>query len=110
MTELELKFQVPDDQVSSLQGELRRHGARTTRLLARYFDTPDGRLAEHRLALRLRKEGDRWVQTLKADGASAVERFEHEVSLDVSPETEPLLDPSRHDHTEPGTLLRKVLD
>src|SRR4051794_1297809 len=108
MSELELKFQVPGHQVSSLRAELLRHGAQTTRLLARYFDTSDGRLAQHGIALRLRQEGERWVQTLKADGASAIERLEHEVPVNVSPGGEPLLDRSLHDHTDAGALLRKA--
>ncbi|WP_025732206.1 CYTH domain-containing protein [Carnimonas nigrificans] len=37
----------------------------------RYFDTPDGQLQQHRLALRLRKgEGERLIQTLKSVGTS----------------------------------------
>ncbi|MGJ8515179.1 inorganic triphosphatase [Carnimonas bestiolae] len=38
----------------------------------RYFDTPDGQLRTHRLALRLRKgEGDCLIQTLKSVGTSS---------------------------------------
>lgn len=38
MSELELKFQVPEDTVPSLQLELQRHGAHRTRMIAHYFD------------------------------------------------------------------------
>ena len=48
-------------------------------LAAMYLDTPDRRLAQQGIAWRLRREGRRWVQTLKAGGANALERFEHEV-------------------------------
>ena len=42
MTELELKFEVPEDRVASLKSELKRHGACQVRMLARYYDTFDG--------------------------------------------------------------------
>src|SRR5689334_16752509 len=50
-----------------------------TSLAAIYFDTDDRRLAKAGMAWRLRREGRRWVQTLKAAGSNVVERFEHEV-------------------------------
>ncbi len=43
--------------------------SRVTRMDGVYFDTPDGSLASHGMALRLRSAGDRWMQCLKA-GAS----------------------------------------
>lgn len=48
-------------------------------LVARYLDTEDRRLARAGLAWRLRREGRRWIQTLKAGGSNALVRFEHEV-------------------------------
>jgi inorganic triphosphatase YgiF len=94
--ELELKFRVPAETVASLRQVLRARGARPLRLRATYFDTPDGRLAAQRAALRLRQEGRRWVQTLKAEGASAVQRLEHEVSVPAAAGRPPALDPARH--------------
>jgi inorganic triphosphatase YgiF len=38
---------------------------RTNRLLAHYYDSPDERLAQHDVALRVRRVGRRWIQTLK---------------------------------------------
>lgn len=46
---------------------------------AQYFDTQDGRLARAGTAWRVRRERRLWIQTLKANGGSALERFEHEV-------------------------------
>lgn len=108
-SELELKFQVPEGTVPSLRSELQRHGARSTRMIAHYFDTADARLARHGLSLRLRREGRRWVQTLKAEGDSAVRRFEHSVPLRVPSGSPPRLELARHDGTEAGAALHKAL-
>ncbi|MEW5790247.1 MAG: CHAD domain-containing protein [Pseudomonadota bacterium] len=43
---------------------------RQEHLEARYFDTADGALRQARLAYRIRREGARWVATIKADGSS----------------------------------------
>ena len=50
-----------------------------TSLAARYLDTQDRRLARAGMSWRLRREGRRWFQTLKAGGTNALKRFEHEV-------------------------------
>lgn len=109
MHELELKFQVPPELRAALTRELQRHGGRRTHLLARYFDTPEGLLGAHAISLRVRHEGRRWVQTLKAAGKNAVHRLEHEVVLRVPAGTEPALGLARHDGTPAGDLLRSVL-
>ena len=109
MGELELKFQVPRHQLASLQRELKRHGARSTPMLARYFDTTDGLLARHGLSLRLRKEGRKWVQTLKAQGDSAVHRLEHNAPVRTVPGAHPELDVARHERTEAGAALQQAL-
>jgi inorganic triphosphatase YgiF len=108
-SELELKFQVPEGMVPSLRLELQRHGARSTRMVAHYFDTVDELLARHGLSLRLRREGRQWVQTLKAEGDSAVRRFEHSVPVRVPSGSQPRLELSRHDGTEAGAALHKAL-
>ncbi|HEY4066645.1 MAG TPA: CHAD domain-containing protein [Burkholderiaceae bacterium] len=109
MLEFELKFQVPESCLDSLTDELKAHGARSTRLLARYFDTADGALRANRLALRLRKEGRAWVQAVKGDGGSAVQRLEHEVRLRVPSGTQPMLDPTLHRGSAVGEALRALL-
>lgn len=107
--ELELKFQVPSEVVPSLQLELRRHGARRVSMAAHYYDTPDFLLAGQRVSLRLRREGRKWVQTLKAEGRSAVERLEHNVPLRAASDASPILDVDRHNGTQAGSLLREAL-
>ncbi len=109
MTELELKFCVPEAALASLRQALQARGARRVRLRAHYFDTACGALAKHRVALRLRLEGRRWVQTLKAAGEGAVHRLEHEVSVPGSSRERPALDPARHDGTAAGLQLAAAL-
>src|SRR5262249_54432554 len=41
------------------------------RLYAIYLDTPDGALSRGHMALRLRRNGRRWVQSLKAGSSGA---------------------------------------
>ena len=104
MVETELKFQVPAAARERLQRALATSTARSIVLRALYFDTPDRRLARAGLALRLRKEGTHWVQTLKGHGGSAMDRLEHELRLPATRGT-PRLDTARHD----GTLLAPAL-
>lgn len=77
MQEIELKFQIPEGALPALQARLTAlPGSERQHLQAHYFDTPDRRLGQARSALRLRKEGDRWVQTLKAASANSMVRLE----------------------------------
>ena len=73
-----------------------------------YADTPDHRLAAAGLALRLRKEGRVWVQTLKGRGDGLMQRLEHEVALPAQTGV-PALDPGRHAGTPAGALLAAAL-
>lgn len=107
MFETELKFRIPPAQQGAVLRAVATASARRVRLQAVYFDTPDFALARARMALRLRKEGRVWVQTLKASGG-LMARLEHEVTLSASTR-EPALDVSRHDGTPAGEALRAVL-
>src|SRR3989344_3191644 len=69
MHEIELKFQIPAERLAAVRTELGRLGADLAApliLQAAYFDTTDRKLAQARSALRVRREGDDWVQTLEA--------------------------------------------
>lgn len=75
MAETELKISLPAEETTRLLAapeleELRLAPRRTETLLSIYQDTPDGALSAARIALRLRKVGRRWVQTVKS-GARA---------------------------------------
>jgi inorganic triphosphatase YgiF len=80
MTETELKFQVPAVQRDALRRELAGSAA-VLQLRAYYVDTPDRRLAKAGMALRLRRENRRWMQTLKGRGDGLFSRFEHDLAV-----------------------------
>jgi triphosphatase len=104
--ELELKFLAPASSRAALLAEMARGATAPKRisLAARYLDTTDRRLARAGIAWRLRREGRRWVQTLKTGGTNALERFEHEV---VRPDASH--DDSLHGGTAPGDKLISIL-
>jgi len=76
MTEQELKLHVPRHCRQSVQRAMLRGSVTNLRLRAQYFDTPDRALVKAGIALRLRLEGRRWIQTLKMRGAHALDRIE----------------------------------
>lgn len=83
--------------------------ARTARLVSVYYDTPDLRLARHGIVLRLRRDGARWLQTVKGPplpGTSAGlhARSEYECHL-----THPSFDAAHLATTPWHRVLRKTL-
>ena len=76
MLERELKLHVPAKARTAIEKALRAAKARRIALHAQYYDTATRELAQANVALRLRKEGRRWVQTVKAPGADALSRLE----------------------------------
>ncbi|MBT2335887.1 CYTH and CHAD domain-containing protein [Variovorax paradoxus] len=109
--EIEFKFHVPAERLKAVEAALRRGTVLRTRLQARYFDTADQALAAQGIVLRLRKEGRRWVQTVKATGDNALHRLEHNVDLGAAAAggAAPAIDPQRHQGTPVGERLAKVL-
>lgn len=106
--ETELKFQVPTDRRALLERAVATADAKTTRLQAVYVDTAGQHLAQAGLALRLRKEGRVWVQTLKGRGDGLLNRLEHEVKLPPQSGM-PVLDLARHAGTPAGDRLAAAL-
>jgi inorganic triphosphatase YgiF len=85
MAEIELKLAVPAAALTRLRGRLRRLGEPRTQLLdTMYFDTPERLLGGQGLALRLRRQGRHWVQTLKSGDASAALSARGEWELPVA--------------------------
>jgi inorganic triphosphatase YgiF len=107
--EIELKFQVPPARRAALARAIGTATAEHIELRARYYDTPDGRLAAAQLALRLRREGDGWVQTLKGRGDGLMQRLEHEVPCPPEAGDPPALDLARHKGTAAGRALTAAL-
>lgn len=85
--EIELKLRVTPARLHELMASplLRAcAGVRTQRLAATYYDTPDTALWRHRIALRVRREGKRWVQAIKGGGTQQSglhSRLEYETPL-----------------------------
>lgn len=111
MQEIELKFQMPADRQAAVLKAVATATAGRTHLQARYFDTPQRHLALARAALRLRREGDAWVQTLKAQGDNPMQRLEHEEVVAQHDDTlAPTLDLARHLGTPAATALARALN
>lgn len=68
--EIELKLALPPEQAAAfLKRMARRRSAPVQHdLVTRYFDTPDFALSALGVALRVRRVGRRWLQTLKTEG------------------------------------------
>lgn len=110
MQEIELKFQVPPESRSRLVEAMGTTASETTRLRARYFDTADRLLARSAFALRLRQEGEGWVQTLKGRGDGLMTRLEHNAPLGADTGDEaPALSLERHAGTPAGEALVALL-
>lgn len=79
MYEVELKLQIPKQKKAQIQKAVQALSPQTIALHAQYFDTDDFILAQHFIAIRLRKEHQAWTQTLKSAGKNALERYENDV-------------------------------
>jgi inorganic triphosphatase YgiF len=112
MKEIELKFQIPADRVEAVKTHILAlsdpsgQAAQTLPLHAAYFDTTDHRLARQRCALRVRREGDEWVQTFKGAGADAMTRLEENQQVLPPPDGRPAPDLSCHGPQVQAALAR----
>lgn len=82
MQEIELKFLVPQAQLKGLMRQAKVKSSQDIHMAAHYFDTRKQQLAKAGIGLRIRQEGDTWVQTIKAGGDGIAARLEHNAVLD----------------------------
>ena len=73
--EIELKLLAPPAALAALSADPLLTGVKAKRKTRKrldniYFDTPEHALAEARIGLRLRKDGRRWLQTVKSGGSA----------------------------------------
>jgi len=68
--EIELKLALPPQQAAAFLKRMARRRSMPVQqdLVTRYFDTPDFSLGVQGVALRVRRVGRRWIQTLKTEG------------------------------------------
>lgn len=110
MHEIELKFQVAPAALPALAHWLQARGAGCVAMRARYFDHPDRLLGRAGFALRLRREGGQWVQTLKGRGDGVMQRLEHNATVaDPGGAQAPALDLARHADSPAGQALTALL-
>lgn len=109
MQEIELKLQVPSAQRAAVEAAVAgRTPAPRMRLQAAYHDTAERTLALAGLALRLRREGRQWVQTLKGAGDDGLTRAEHNVRRGAGAAV-PAIEPRLHAGTMVGDRLIALL-
>jgi len=109
MHEIELKFQVPAAQRAALDRAVAgRTPQRRVRLQAAYYDTAQRALARAQMALRVRREGRMWVQTLKGATTDGMTRLEHDVPLGAGAAV-PQADPALHAATPVGDRLQAAM-
>lgn len=108
--EFEIKLLFPINQLKAIENLIiSKGGVRRQHLRAFYIDTPDSLLARAGMALRIRKEGRQWIQTLKVSTANPLDRIEHNVVLGISGNDPPQWDTTLHDSHEAGKYLSAIL-
>ena len=78
--EIELKLELEDGAASRLRADIGALGrsAKTAQLVSRYYDTKDQILRKRGFTCRIRKIGESWVQTIKAERRSTAGLFDRE--------------------------------
>lgn len=112
--EIELKYSIPNPETAEeiwkdkLFFHMEEEDSREELCLdARYFDTGDGDLAENEIAYRVRKEGDRWIASLKWKGhTEGALHVREEINVPVADERP---NPGVFQESEIGAHLLKII-
>ena len=89
-TEIELKLALPKQALGRAQGlrwlrKLASRYSRSCRLTSVYFNTRRLKPRKHNVTLRVRRDGSKWIQTIKCDPtklSAPLERDEWEAELE----------------------------
>jgi len=83
--EIELKFQVAPRELRKLKAARTLHlkPPKEEDLVSVYFDTPKHKLARNGVSLRVRRHGDKFLQTIKSGGSNSSFRTVSYTHLDV---------------------------
>jgi triphosphatase len=109
MNEFEIKLEVPQERAAQVERAVRAGRLKPLELRAVYFDTPERELQRRGIALRVRREGKAWLQTLKAESGKPQERLEHNVELATGGAAPPLPDLALHEGTDLGARAMNAL-
>jgi inorganic triphosphatase YgiF len=108
--EFEIKLLFPLNRFKAIeQFIISKGGARRQHLQAAYIDTPDFLLSKAGIALRIRKEGRQWLQTLKIATANPLDRIEHNVVLRAQGSQLPSWSISHHQGHSAGEWLKQLI-
>ncbi len=112
--EIELKYRIPSAEIADdiwndkLFCTFEEEASREELcFMARYYDTPDCDLARNDMAYRVRKEGCRWVATLKWRGQNEGALYtREEINVPVSDDA---ADPAVFRESEMGAMLMDII-
>jgi inorganic triphosphatase YgiF len=108
--EFEIKLLFPLNRFKAIeQFIVSKGGTRRQHLQAAYIDTSDFQLSKAGIALRVRKEGRQWLQTLKIATSNSLDRIEHNVVLSSQKSLLPHWSISHHQGHPAGELLTKLI-
>jgi inorganic triphosphatase YgiF len=109
--EVELKLRIPSEKSAAVLAAVAgKQGSSRTHLVASYLDTERLDLAAAGMGWRLRREGRRWVQTLKATPRDGDHLEREEDNVPVKGPGRPAPDAALHLGSPAGARLAALLD
>ncbi|OYU73973.1 MAG: inorganic triphosphatase, partial [Burkholderiales bacterium PBB5] len=102
-------MEVPASSQAGVAQSFEHAAATQSALRAIYFDTEQQDLRRNGMSLRLRLEGEAWIQTVKAETGSPLARLEHNVERELAADPLPAINLARHKTGEVGKQLARAL-